>query len=212
MKLTVPLPTAYWSIFLVVKMWDRRDMTLRRQGETHRPCALFVGHQFGLTFVTTKNDGRFLLSNGKDQCIKLWDARKCTSMSDYPSVKKPPRDRSFDYRGRSFPRLMTGEEKFRDDAVATYEGEHETLQTLIRAYFSPLHTTGQKYVYCGSSNGRCVIYDVLTGKVVRSLGEHQDAVRDVSWHPYGCFMTTSSWDGKVLLWTAAREQHQERVL
>lgn len=184
-------------------------MTLRRQEETHRPCALFVGHQSGLTFVTTKNDGRFLLSNGKDQFIKLWDARKCTSMSDYPSVKKPPRDRSFDYRGRSLPRLMSGAgEDFRDDAVVTYGGEHETLKTLIRAYFSPLHTTGQRYVYCGSSDGRCVIYDALTGKVVQSLAEHQSQcpVRDVSWHPYGCFLTTSSWDGQVLIWSATKEE------
>lgn len=179
-------------------------MTLRRQGETHRPCALFVGHQAGLTFVTTKDDGRFVLSNGKDQFIKLWDARKCTSMSAYPSVKKPPRDRNFDYRGQDYPHLASvGAREFHDDSVVTYGGAHETLQTLIRAYFSPMYTTGQKYVYCGSSDGRCVIYNVLTAKVVESLAEHRSPVRDVSWHPYGNFLTTSSWDAQVLLWSTA---------
>lgn len=194
----------------LVKMWDRREMTSRRMGENHRPCGLFVGHQFGLTFVCTKDDGRFLLSNGKDQYIKLWDARRCTSMSDIGRIRMPPRNYSFDYRVQSCPRLASCSRGFRDDAVMTYGGGHETLQTLIRAYFSPVRTTGQKYVYCGSNDGRCVVYDVLTGKVVASLAKHRMPVRDVSWHPTGCFLTTSSWDGRVLLWSASEREDRRK--
>lgn len=180
-------------------MWDRRDLRSRRQGENHRSCGVFVGHRHGLTCVSTKDDGRFLLSNGKDQFIKLWDARKCTSTDNLSSVNAPPRDFSFDYRMESCPRLG-GYSGYYDDAVMTYAGSHETLQTLIRAYFSPMYSTGQKYIYCGSSDGCCVIYDVLTGKEVKRLRGHGEPVRDVSWHPYGCFLTTGSWDGRVLLW------------
>lgn len=182
-------------------MWDRRDAASRLVREMHRPCGLFIGHQFGLTCVSSKDDGRFFLSNGKDQFIKLWDARKCISQSNFASIRLPPRDPGFDYRVQEFPRLATTSGNFRDDSVMTYAGEHTTLQTLIRAHFSPVHTTGQKYIYCGSSDGRCVIYDVLTGKMVKVLDGHVAPVRDVSWHPYGCFLTTSSWDGGVLLWS-----------
>lgn len=196
-----------------VKLWDRRDMSVRRRVETHRPCALFVGHQLGLTFVSTKDDGRFLLSNGKDQFIKLWDARRCTSQSDVSRIRMPPRDSTFDYRVQSCPRVAASTGGYRDDAVMTYAGEHETLQTLIRAYFSPGHSTGQKYIYCGSSDGKCVIYDVVTGKHVRTLAGHRVPVRDVSWHPLGCFLTTSSWDGQVLLWSKDSEwREQEEVV
>lgn len=186
-----------------VKMWDRRDSTSKFCGDMHRPCGLFIGHQFGLTCLSSNGtDGRFFVSNGKDQFIKLWDARKCVSQSDVGSVSMPHRDLGFDYRVQEFPRLASRSQKFRDDSVMTYAGEHTTLQTLIRAHFSPIHTTGQKYIYCGSSDGRCVIYDVLTGNVVSILEGHKAPVRDVSWHPYGCFLTTSSWDGTVLLWSA----------
>jgi hypothetical protein len=40
--------------------------------------ALSLGHKEGITFVTSKDDGRYCLSNGKDQCAKvryaLWPA------------------------------------------------------------------------------------------------------------------------------------------
>lgn len=50
----------------------------------------------------------------------------------------------------------------------TYRG-HRVLSTLIRAYFSPAYTTGQKYVYTGSHDGCVYVYDVLTGEVVQRL-------------------------------------------
>lgn len=39
-----------------------------------------------------------------------------------------------------------------DRSLMTYRG-HQITQTLIRAYFSPIETTGQKYIYTGSSDG-----------------------------------------------------------
>lgn len=200
----------------LVKLWDRRDMSTRigsRRAEAHIPCGVFVGHRLGLTFVSTKDDGKYLISNGKDQFIKLWDARKCGSESEGSEKRMPPRDLSFDYRVQHCPIVSSGDGKYRDDSVMTYGGEHETLQTLIRAYFSPGHSTGQKYIYCGSSDGRCAIYDVVSGKAVRTLGGHRVAVRDVSWHPYGCSLTTSSFDGRVLLWSKSgrggRDEEEE---
>ncbi|KAI0562374.1 LEC14B protein-like isoform X1 [Gracilaria domingensis] len=185
---------------VLVKLWDRRENKYRAGRKIDRPCALFVGHQYGLTHVSSKNDGRFLISNGKDQFIKLWDARKCTATDNLDKVVRPPRDVSFDYRLNPCP-LVRQSRSFQDDSVATYAGSHETLQTLIRAHFSPMHSTGQKYIYCGSSDGCFVIYDVLSGEEVEVLRGHRDVVRDVSWHPYGGFLTTGSWDGEVALWS-----------
>ena len=39
-----------------------------------------------------------------------------------------------------------------DVSVQTFRG-HSVLQTLIRAYFSPAHSTGQRFVYTGSADG-----------------------------------------------------------
>jgi hypothetical protein len=42
-----------------------------------------------------------------------------------------------------------------DTSLMTYRG-HKVFQTLIRSYFSPSETTGQKYIYTGSSD--CTLY------------------------------------------------------
>lgn len=40
-----------------------------------------MGHLEGITFIDSRGDGRYFISNGKDQTIKLWDIRKMTSGS-----------------------------------------------------------------------------------------------------------------------------------
>jgi hypothetical protein len=52
-----------------------------------------------------------------------------------------------------------------DVSLMTYRG-HAVLQTLIRAYFSPAHTTGQRYIYAGSAEGVIHAWDVVSGKPV----------------------------------------------
>ncbi|KAF4346406.1 hypothetical protein G4B88_019313 [Cannabis sativa] len=51
-------------------VWDRR--CLNANG---KPVGVLTGHLEGITFIDTRGDGRYLISNGKDQAIKLWDIR-----------------------------------------------------------------------------------------------------------------------------------------
>lgn len=44
-----------------VKVWDRRAL-----GSGNRAAGAFIGHQEGVTNVTSKGDGLYLASNGKD--------------------------------------------------------------------------------------------------------------------------------------------------
>ncbi|KAF4772802.1 WD repeat domain-containing protein [Colletotrichum scovillei] len=60
-----------------IKVWDRRSM-----GDG-RPAGAFVGHVEGLTYIDSKGDGRYILSNGKDQTMKLWDLRMVMSTAKY---------------------------------------------------------------------------------------------------------------------------------
>ena len=72
----------------------------------------------------------------------------------------------------------------------TFRG-HSVLNTLIRCYFSPLHSTAQRYIYTGSADGNLYIYDSITGKTAMVIN-HENSIdrtlsppiRDVSWHPY----------------------------
>ena len=85
---------------------------------------------------------------------------------------------------------------------------HRVQKSLIRSRFSPMETTGQRYIYTGCSTGRIIsnfyflicllffaininflfllktVYDILTGNIVETIDAHSDIVRDVVWHPY----------------------------
>lgn len=40
-----------------------------------KPVGVFVGHQDGITYIDSREDDRYLLTNSKDQTIKVWDLR-----------------------------------------------------------------------------------------------------------------------------------------
>lgn len=42
-----------------------------------------MGHLEGITFLDSRGDGRYFISNGKDQAIKLWDIRKMSTKSTW---------------------------------------------------------------------------------------------------------------------------------
>lgn len=189
-----------------IKVWDRRSMS------GARPAGIFVGHIEGLTYLDSKGDGRYILSNGKDQSMKLWDLRMAMSSEQF-AEKHPTRYASqstFDYRwGRYdeddwFPHPD-------DNSVVTFRG-HRVLQTLIRCHFSPPGSTDSRYVYTGSHDGKIYIYNLdatLAGtvdvkkatydtrpKFPGRTGRWETCVRDASWHPHapmivGMYMSMS---------------------
>ncbi|KAG0019528.1 hypothetical protein BGZ82_000123 [Podila clonocystis] len=147
----------------------------------------------GITHVTSKGDNRYLASNGKDQRMLLWDLRMMHSNHDY---KKMPRNRGtgFDYRMDDY--FGSKSSKIKGDcSVMTFQG-HKVLRTLIRCHFSPVQSTGQRYLYTGSADGQVAIYR-LDGTLVKTLDVNAAfqkysqssrsglyIARDVSWHPH----------------------------
>jgi WD repeat-containing protein 23 len=174
-----------------VKVWDRRCFST----DNRKPVGVLVGHTDGVTFVSSKGDGRYLISNGKDQTMKLWDVRKMKDFgTDLPKMSQS--HRNWDYRYQHCPMRRARIVNPQDMSLMTYTG-HRVLQTLVRCYFSPTETTGQRYLYTGSADGIVFVYDVLTGKIVQKLIGHSAVIRDVSWHPRLPLLLSSSWDCTV---------------
>lgn len=189
----------------LIKVWDRRSM-----GDS-REAGVFMGHTEGLTYVDSKGDGRYVLSNGKDQMMKLWDLRKMMSTEKSATINLSRRPSGFDYRFMQFSDDQW-EPHPHDCSLVTYRG-HSVLKTLIRCHFSPPHSTNSRYVYSGSEDGSVYIYNLdatLAGKIDvneatqnsrprdpdlyassitydmdddRSSGSWKTCVRDASWHP-----------------------------
>ncbi|XP_015578237.1 LEC14B protein [Ricinus communis] len=173
------------------KVWDRRCFIARG-----KPAGVLVGHLEGITFLDSRGDGRYLISNGKDQTIKLWDIRK---MASNATCNAGLRNYEWDYRWMDYPPQAKDLKHPGDQSVATYSG-HSVLRTLIRCYFSPTYSTGQKYIYTGSHDSCVYIYDLVTGAQVGVLKHHKSPVRDCSWHPDYPMLISSSWDGDVVKW------------
>jgi WD repeat-containing protein 23 len=181
-----------------VKVWDRRSM-----GDG-RAAGVFLGHTEGLTYVDSKGDGRYVISNGKDQSAKLWDLRKVISTDAAEKININKYTTGFEYRMNSYS-FEHWRPHPHDCSLVTFRG-HQVLKTLIRCHFSPAGSTDSRYVYSGSYDGKVYIWNLdATLKSVIDVGkatEHlrsrqrrdyedgfwgqsgfQTCVRDASWHP-----------------------------
>lgn len=183
-----------------LKVWDRRTL-----GDS-REAGAFVGHNEGLTYIDSKGDGRYILSNGKDQTAKLWDLRMALSSSNFRNEDMAQWTRNNQHDYRFVDELDYQYQKHpHDNSVVTFRG-HKVMRTLIRCHFSPQGSTDSRYVYTGSSDGRVHIYnmDATIAKVIdvgeatkgtrrrdgymryyayEENGSWESLVRDVSWHP-----------------------------
>ncbi|KAI7926078.1 WD repeat-containing protein 23 [Pyricularia oryzae] len=198
-----------------IKVWDRRSMADRRA------AGAFVGHIEGLTYIDSKNDGRYLLSNGKDHSMKLWDLRMAMSEPDFSS-KDPTRctrNRTTDYRWTE----LRDDDWFphpHDNSVVTFRG-HRVTRTLIRCHFSPPGSTNSRYVYSGSFDGKVYIWNLdatLAGTIdvgaesqrilgranarpsppyrhLRDHGYTAACIREAHWHPKAPMVVASAWGG-----------------
>ncbi|ETS63933.1 hypothetical protein PaG_02262 [Moesziomyces aphidis] len=148
-----------------VKVWDRRSLS------GGKPAGVLMGHTEGVTYVSPKGDGRYCISNGKDQSCRLWDLRMMHSSAKFERMTHLDYGlRNWDYRNMSYrqPRYQAHPQ---DCSVMTYRG-HAVLKTLIRCHFSPAETTGQKYIYSGSADGKIHIWN-LDGTVAQVLDRSQ---------------------------------------
>ncbi|EEC70688.1 LEC14B protein isoform X1 [Oryza sativa Japonica Group] len=183
------------------KVWDRRCNKRGKQ------VGVLTGHLDGITFIDSRGDGHYFISNCKDQTIKLWDIRKMSS-----TVKDcTPKAYEWDYRWMTYPSEARYFKHPYDQSLSTFRG-HSVLRTLIRCYFSPIHSTGQRYIYTGSSDQCVYIYDVATGKIVEKLRWHGSIIRDCSWHPYFPTLVSSSWDGYLVRWEATEDDKDPSML
>ncbi|KAH0607706.1 uncharacterized protein H6S33_002740 [Morchella sextelata] len=127
-----------------IKVWDRRSMADGRE------VGVFAGHTEGLTYVDSKGDGRYVLSNAKDQTMK-----KMMDPKEFDGLPHFNYSSGFDYRSQMEPPIKLPH----DSSLVTYRG-HSVHKTLIRCHFSPPTSTGSRYVYTGSSDGKAKIYNL----------------------------------------------------
>ncbi|OAA60057.1 WD repeat protein [Cordyceps fumosorosea ARSEF 2679] len=194
-----------------IKVWDRRSMGDGRE------VGAFVGHIEGLTYIDSKGDGRYILSNGKDQSMKLWDLRMALSTHRFETVRYAHQANAsgFDYRTEIYDEYDWDVHP-NDNSLVTFRG-HKVLRTLIRCHFSPPSATNSRYVYSGSADGKVYVYnmDATIAQIIdvkqatagtRRFDRHtrlyfdessgwNTCVRDASWNPNAPVIVASAWNG-----------------
>ncbi|CAH8634227.1 unnamed protein product [Schistosoma curassoni] len=171
--------------------------------------SLFSGHVDGITYLDSKGDDVYFLSNSKDQTVKLWDTRKCRESGK--ETRMTPRS-TWDYRihpiprGYPIPSKQNSSKPIRgDNSVLTLSG-HKVRNTLIRARFSPAFNTEQRFAYSGSAYGNWYIWDLYSGKVVKHYSCDGHTIRDINWHPYEQQIVTCGTTGDISCWVYNRNK------
>ena len=197
-----------------IKVWDRRSL-----GDG-RAAGAFVGHCEGITYIDSKGDGRYILSNGKDQTMRLWDLRMAMSMSDF-DTKDPLQLTSYslyDYRFQRYNDDLYFKHPH-DNSVVTFRG-HRVERTLIRCHFSPPGSSDGRYVYSASHSGKVYIWNLdatlagvidvreATRQTLSAVAAEEErqrrythgplCVRDASWHPTAPVLVASSFDAESM--------------
>ena len=81
-------------------MWDRRTLN----ESNPKPVGVLAGHMDGVTYIDPRGDGRHLISNCKDQSIKLWDVRVFSGTDGQRNTRKAVSHQTWDYRWQAVPK------------------------------------------------------------------------------------------------------------
>lgn len=146
----------------------------------------------GITYIDSRGDDRYFLTNSKDQSMKVWDLRVHSTKIGIDATKRSVRGQKWDYRWQYLPSSSIKTTNLPgDSSVLTIRG-HSVLHTLIRSRFSPNHT-GKRFIYTGCARGSCMVFDLYTGELYKKYNAHKAVVRDCQWHPYDNEIVTSGW-------------------
>lgn len=94
----------------MIKVWDRRVLPAHSPGSGDearmaKASGYLSGHHGGLTSLEARGDGRYILSNSKDQTAKLWDIRMMVPHATHTATYSDGgrSGRTWDYRGQRYP-------------------------------------------------------------------------------------------------------------
>lgn len=161
----------------IVNVYDKRLLGAKNGTKA---VGKFFGHNSGITSVDITDNGTYIASNGKDQCVKLWDIRKVLPPSVYTETKRKYVE--YDYRNSSFDKSKAFVHEA-DNSIYTFKG-HTTHFTQIRCKFSPQSWTGQRFIATGSFCGCTIIYDTFTGEKLGDLSPNCKLIAKIPiWHP-----------------------------
>ncbi len=170
-----------------VRIWDV---------ETGAPLKVLWGHPTGVNEVDFSPDGRKLVSVCDNACARLWDVRTGEQLAVYKGHDAPVYSARFNHDGTSF--VTAGV----DGRVQVWDVESGEGRVVDRCHKRGLHAdfnpVGDR-VAATCNDGTAFIVGLDGGEKIVLHG-HDGRVSDVTFHPEGRWIATSSEDRSVRLW------------
>ncbi len=166
-----------------------RDETVRLWNpKTGENLATLTGHGGLVTGVAFSPDGKQLVSGSGDATVCLWstETRRQLWSSDTPQARD---------QGIQDPAIR---EAF-DLPPLPYKSPFEklALQWVLAVAYSP---DGKILASSGSSDGTIQLWDVNSGKHIKTLKGHTDMVRSLAFSPDGKTLVSGSEDDTLRIW------------
>ena len=166
---------------------------------TGRLLRSLTGHSGAVTSAKFSPDGRYIATGSSDWHSKLWDIKTGRELAEYINFFGDVYSLDFGPRGVY---VITGGRS----GIALLDVK---TWSVLRTFTGHAHSFGVssirfsangRYVLTGSGDATARLWDLSTGKEVRTFRGHSDGVSAVDFSPCGRFVVTGSWDGTAKLW------------
>ncbi|OAD19000.1 Serine/Threonine protein kinase with repeats [Candidatus Thiomargarita nelsonii] len=151
------------------------------------------GHQTPVLSVAFSQDGGILISGSDDNTIKIWEVSTGSLLYTLQKERMWVNSISFSPDGRTLASTDDAFIRLRELRTGKVLLESCGLNTVT---FSPDGRT----LVAGSVNNTVKLWDVKTGKEIRTLKRHTKYVRSLSFSPDGRTLASGSDDNTIKLW------------
>ena len=168
-----------------------RDMTLRIWDTTTGYCLRTLqGHADWVRAVCPSLDGRFLLSTGNDQSVRLWDI----------SLQNPETKLT-----------MFGHENTVECCAFAPPSTYQHFATLAGLKKPPAATSMAEFMATGGRDKLIKLWDAR-GTCIKTLVGHDNWVKALIFHPGGKYLLSVSDDKSMRCWDLSQEGKCVKVL